>query len=380
MKTSKKHKNADLKSNFLKYAKIEKEIKQEIQMENEDEYYSDNFLFNKPKHRKDPIFAESVGAVSLYSQNELCYLYNNVRRIFGDEKERIIKEIIEDLSFKRNRRNLAGAPAECEIEKLRINYPNFSHVIDQISYAASLSKLAKEKWFQMPPLLLLGPPGVGKTSFAQAFAEILGVYFNRIDVGTLTTGSSIAGLSFSWSTGAPGEIFKAINESQTANPLIMLDEIDKFSGSFQYPIEPVLLSLLEKESAKNFKDEAMKLQLNCKYFLWIATANDLSLMSEPLKSRFNIVHVEKPSDTQMEKVVRNIYEKLKLANPWGYHFKNDLKDEVVKKLKEYNPRELNKVIQIGFGKAAARGGNDLIISDIEIKEKESVKINRIGFI
>ena len=230
----------------------------------------------------------------------------------------------------------------------------------------------------MPPLLLLGPAGVGKTAFAQEFAKILGVYFKRIDIGLTTTGSVLSGLSLGWGSGHTGDIFKIIIASEVANPLLMLDEIDKMGHQSAYPIEPTLLALLEKESAEDFKDEAIQLHLNCKHFLWIATANDEHLISEPLKSRFTIVNIRMPTREETKHIVRSIYRKIKANNPWGNAFKNELDDFVTDLLVDLSPREITRTMHAAFGKAAVRGGQEVTSSDFLLPSK--VATRQIGFV
>jgi DNA replication protein DnaC len=374
----KKSKKGIKPSGFALHVELEHAINMEL--ENPDAYLATDIFASRSrkKERPEPVFSESVGAVRLYLASEVSYLYQNVRRIFGDEKDRIVKEILEDLAKKKNRRNLAGSPESALIHQMRVDFPNFAEAIDQIEYAAALSKLSNKNWFQMSPLLLLGPPGVGKTAFVQAFAKMLGVYFRRIDIGTTSTGSLISGLSMGWSTGHTGEIFKAISEADTANPLLMLDEIDKMAGSSSYPVEPVLLGLLEKESAETFKEEAIKLTLNCKHFLWIATANNLEVISEPLKSRFTIVHVRHPNANEIQQIIRNIYRKILSTNPWGVSFNDEISDEVSKVLIEFSPREISRVLLMAFGRAALRRGEELLVSDVILPEKKSSK--QYGFV
>jgi len=378
MTQSKKTTNAEKLKGFARYVQLEQFVSAEL--ENPDPYLVTDILSVRSRNKEHDkhTFAESNGAVKLYSITELQYLFKNARRIFGDDRDHLVKEILFELSKKKNRRNLAGSPADADLQLLRLNFPNFSEAIDQIEFAAALSNLSNQQWFQMSPLLLLGEAGVGKTAFAQAFAKLLGVYFKRIDVGTATTGAIFSGLSLGWGSGHTGEIFKTINESETANPLILLDEVDKMSRGSSYPVEPILLSLLEKESAESFREEAVQLHFNCKHFLWVATANNLDAMSEPLKSRFNIVNVRAPNAVETQQIIRSIYRKIRANNPWGICFKSEISDSVIEALVSYSPRELTRILQIAFGKAAKRGGKEICTGDLQVNKKLVTKT--IGFL
>ena len=265
------------------------------------------------------------------------------------------------------------------MQDLRRDFPNFSEVIDQIEYAAALSRLAGKDWFQMQPILLLGPAGVGETAFAQAFANILGVHFKRLDVGTMSTAAMLTGLSLGWGTGHVGEVFKTIMTSETANPLFLLDEVDKMAGNHMTPLEPVMLSLLEKESSATFRDEALLIRMNCKHILWLATANNLDKMSEPMRSRFNIVNVKEPSKENVPQVVRSIYRKILTGNPWGHRFAKVLDDQVIERLVEYSPREASNILLLALGKAAKRGNNGINASDIPMRVAHGSLV-RMGFL
>lgn len=364
---------------FAKYVLIELKVKADIVTRKTDINDQDVYL-GRSKRQDEPkiTFAETSGAVCLYSILQVQDLYQHARRHFGDDRERTVKEILANLATKSNRRNLVGSPNAESIQQLKKNFPNFGEAIAQIEFAAALSNLSNQSWFQMPPLLLLGPAGVGKTAFAQAFAKLLGVYFKRIDVGTASTGAILSGLSLGWGSGHTGEIFKTINDAETANPLLMLDEIDKISHLSSYPIEPTLLALLEKESAGNFRDEAIQLHLNCQHFLWIATANNENQISEPLKSRFTIVNIRMPDRGETQHIIQSIYQKIRSNNPWGKAFKNKIDDIVLDELLDLSPRELTRLMQAAFGKAAIRGGREIESSDFSLPKKAVKK--QIGFV
>ena len=364
---------------FARYVQTEQSLITELELHKNNLYdHESNNSRSKKYEESKVMFFEKPGAVCLYSILQVQDLYSNARRIFGDDRERIAKEILANLATKSNRRNLAGSPSVESIRQLKTDFPNFYEAIEQIEFAAALSNLSNKSWFQMPPLLLLGPAGVGKTAFAQEFANILGIYFKRIDAGMATTGSVLSGLSLGWGSGHTGDIFKSISESEVANPLLMLDEIDKIGRQSSYPIEPTLLALLEKESAGDFKDEAIQLHLNCKHFLWIATANDEHLISEPLKSRFTIVNIRRPNREETKPIVHSIYRKIKANNPWGSAFKNELDNTVADELLDFSPRELTRIMSTAFGKAAVRGGREVKLSDFLLPNK--VATRQIGFV
>ena len=363
-------------THFIKHVQLEKLVLEEIV---EREILRNLRPEARSRKKIEATFVENTGAVEIYSMSEAESNFNKAEEVYGDDRAKYAKGLLKDLAKSGNRKNLAGPPPANALKNLRRDFPNFGEAIDQIEYAAALSSLSDKDWFQMQPLLLLGPPGVGKTAFAQAFAKILNIHFRRIDVGTMSTGSVLTGLSLGWSTGHVGEIFKTITSSLTANPLIMLDEVDKMAGHYMAPMEPLMLSLLEKESSATFRDEALLLRVNCSRILWIATANNLGNMSEPLKSRFNIVHVQAPSKEHLPNVLRSIYRKILQGNPWGHKFANKLEDAVIERLSAYSPRQASNALLLALGKAAVNGNKTINPNDIRSCDSESSKI-RMGFL
>ena len=140
-----------------------------------------------------------------------------------------------------------------------------------------------------------------------------------------------------------------------------------------------MLSLLEKESSATFRDEALLVRVNCSRILWIATANDLEKMSEPLKSRFNIVDVQAPSKEHLPNVLRSIYRKILQGNPWGHKFANILDDAVIERLSTYSPRQASNALLLALGKAAVNGNKTINPIDIPCCDSEVSKI-RMGFL
>ena len=365
-----------LATNFTKHILLEKLVNNEFE---EREILRNLKNEASSSKKNDSAFIENVGAVEIFSMTDAESNFNKANEIYGEDRTRYAKGLLTEIAKRGNRKNLAGSPVVEAIKGLHRDFPNFSEAINQIEYAAALSQLAGKDWFQMQPLLLLGPTGVGKTAFAQAFANILSVTFKRLDVGTMSSASVLAGLSLGWGTGHIGEVLKTITSSPTANPLIMLDEIDKISGHYMAPMEPVLLSLLEKETATSFIDEALLMRINCKHILWIGTANDLKKLSDPLRSRFNIVDIQAPSKAHFPNVIRSIYRKILHGNPWGHKFEKVLHDQVIERLSNHSPREASNLLLLALGKAAMCGNTTIDANDIPVRDGGESKI-RMGFL
>ena len=370
------HKKTSHKTHFGLHVTIEKAVIKNI-MEKQ-ELRALNTLTRNDKNIEQLHFVENVGATQLFSMAQAEHLYRNAKNSFGDDRWRYGQSKILEAIKLGNRRMLAKAPAADEFRKLKENFPNFAEVVDVLNGAAALCRLSAEGYLQIPPLLLLGPPGVGKTAFVQAFGKIAGLPFNRLDIGMSSTGSVLSGLSLDWGTGRTGQIFNLLTESEYANPIFMLDEIDKSRGNYNAPVEPVLLSLLEPESAICFRDEAISLPINTSHIIWIATANYIDQISSPLLSRFTVINIQQPSPEQSKQVIQSIYHKIRNDKPWGFRFPKTLNVEVVNKLSLCPPRLASKNIQQAFGVAAKNHRTEILLEDLPVHTVK--KVNRIGFI
>lgn len=369
----KKPKHGKLLDGFAKYVVTEKEVIHAAQFAQEDDFFG----YRKKSREKELV--ENDGPFELYHFSEAMYLYDNAELTYGRENISHARALLRDINKHGNRKQVAKAPCIFDIETLRNRFPNFKQAIDQIAAATALSKISEHQNFVMKPLLLLGPAGVGKTAFCQAIAKIIDVPFRRIDIAQTTTNAILSGLSLSWSTGQIGEILKYLTTSKVINPILLLDEIDKANGNYRHPIEPTLLTLLEAESAKAFKDEALQLSINCEHMIIFATANDASNMSQPLLSRFDVVNVRKPNRDEMVGIIQNMYQDYLNKNAWGKSFHPTLNEKVVSLLINHTPRKIKAILQAAFGKAALRGSQEIGENDIEILEYEVSKM-KIGFI
>ena len=263
-----------------------------------------------------------------------------------------------------------------EMEGLFQELPNFAIVLEDIRKHLALCVDSNDS-IELPPMLLLGEPGIGKTHFARKLAQLLGTGFGFVPMSSLTAGWVLSGASSQWKNAKPGKVFDTFLNGEYANPVIVVDELDKASSDGQYDPLGALYELLEVETATRFVDEFVELPIDASGAVWLATANDTSRIPEPLVNRLTVYEIDRPDEAGSVRIANTIYSEVRNAHDWGRQFPEAPSESTLEKLAGLPPREMRRAIQSAFGNAKLAGRTE--VSPDDVQPGRGSRRSKIGF-
>ena len=263
-----------------------------------------------------------------------------------------------------------------EMQSLYDELPNFGEVLEHIRRQLALCADSEDD-VELPPILLLGGPGIGKTYFARRVSLLLGTGYGFVPMSSLTAGWVLSGASSQWKNSKPGKVFETFLNGEYANPVMVVDELDKASADGQYDPLGALYELLETQTALRFTDEFAEIPIDASGAVWFATANDAARIPEPLLNRMNVYEIEPPDASGSARIAKSLYREIRESHDWGRRFPETPSGSVVEKLSLLTPREMRRAVQAAFGNAKVAGRDELSPQDVDILR--GGKRQRIGF-
>jgi len=266
-----------------------------------------------------------------------------------------------------------GLPA---MEHLYDEMPNFNEVLDDVRRQLALCTDSRDA-LEITPMLLLGPPGIGKTYFAREIAQLLGTGLGFISMSSLTAGWVLSGASSQWKGSRPGKVFETLVDGNYANPVMVVDEIDKARAEHAYDPLGALYSLLEHDTAGSFTDEFAEVAIDASQVIWVATANDERCIPEPILNRMNVFEVRAPDANAARAIAIRLYKQLRGSHEWGQRFDEQASEAVLERLSGTAPREMRRSWMTAFGNARLAGRSVVELTDLP---GANPKRGAIGFV
>jgi len=277
-------------------------------------------------------------------------------------------------------RRVAGPPDLGAIEALARDFPHCLGLTELLRRRVALARCCPTPTFSLPPLLLAGDPGCGKTALAKRVAALMSVPFAEVDMASVQTTFSLVGLDVGYATGRPGKVWETL-QNECMSPVILLDELDKArSANGDEEVTSFLYSLLEPLTAKGFCDAAIGLAIDASRITWIATCNDPQVIHPAIRSRFTMIDVRMPTSKQMPAVIESIHRELLLTAEWRAWFKQPPPAEALRALARFSPREARLAIEEMYASAAIAGRRSVLPDDVPKNASRARPTRQIGFI
>lgn len=311
-----------------------------------------------------------------------CQLYDRAalasRLEEASDSEKALKHELRKAQCLGPVRRLAKAPGPQALRRLMEDFPHFRAVIDLLAQRCSLARVTPGATFSLPPILLTGSPGVGKTAFAEALATQLAQPIQRVDIAAATAGFDLTGSHESWGGARHGRIWTLL-QSETISGVLMLEELDK-AGTSNFPILGPLYALLEPVSAQHFRDAYIDVEVDASRLIVVGTCNDAEQVEPALRSRFREFRIPAPTRHDMPAIAKSIYRVMRSTQPWTTPFCEELPKDVLERLADATPRQLYRALEDAHARAAADGRLHLLPEDIAIQQNgRDGTARRLGF-
>ncbi len=307
--------------------------------------------------------SRSIFTRLIYTLEELESLANRAKRYKDNDEVKRLTLIVRKLRGLGITREFQLADPSA-VASMAAEFPHFSDVINLVHQRLLLAqKMAAPP--VLPPLLLHGGPGLGKTHFTRALAKILGGPCRTVQFDTGAENSALLGLDKQWSNSEPGILFELLCQGPVANPVVLLEELDKthrFSDSC--PLD-ALHALLEPSTSASVRDMCLELQFDASAVTYISTANELGKIPEPLQSRFEVFEVRQPTSEESIQIAEVVTAAV--VREYGFNGFSPASRRVVIEVAHLTARGVRKAVTAAIANAVLNGRDYLKVSDLRIE-------------
>lgn len=298
----------------------------------------------------------------------------------GNNQQRVL---LQSMAEDKGRRQLREVPAGDPLADMRERFPHFADVLDLVATSLALSGCGDDgRPVYMPPILLRGTAGTGKTFFAQELARVLELHFVERDLSVTSEAFVIVGMDAAWKNSKPGIVFDALVHGNTANPLILLDELDKVAvtTSHNSPMQ-ALHALLEPTSAATFTDEFVPIKLDTSRVNWILTANQ-AFIPDPIITRLEVFDIREPTKAECRQIAASVWKRVCATRmPRGHGFSTEMEGPLLDYMSQCTPRVMRKMLTLAAGKAVQDSRRHMVLEDLTCAARRYVvPEKRMGFI
>jgi ATP-dependent Lon protease len=303
--------------------------------------------------------------VQVYDWDEPLKLIKDLGYSIADKELAFrCRELFKKLKQKGHLRKIARPAGSVKdaMDKLRNSHPHFSLVIDLVQERLAFAEVHGRSP-SVPPILLIGPPGVGKTDFSQRLAAALDAPIRRHGFDTAVTESAFLGTDKRWANTTYGNVFELLCLGEAANPVFLLDEIDKAAANDKCDPVASLHTLLEPVTATRVRDISVELEFDASHVTWIATANDVRKVPSSLRSRFNEFEIKHPAAEQALRIAMSVASAVhqKVGGVQAFQIPSRRIAVLVAHL---TAREQMQALEAAFARASVNGRTELRRGDL----------------
>lgn len=324
--------------------------------------------------------AQPGESVKVFDSAQALNLKNGIHTGDSDLRDRLALTYAA-LRERRSTHRKFGKPNSLKpLFALKQKFPNFAQVVDWvISQVKVILKIRRP--MRIAPMLLVGPPGIGKTHFANELGAALGTSLYERAFDSDLTSSLFLGSDKKWGNSQHGLIFEALALGEYANPVCVIDELDKVPRNLSYGSATAnLYSLLEPRSSARARDISLEFELNASFITWLFMCNSINGLDAPILSRLKVFNITQADAVGSLQITGQVM--LDVLNEMGLDgFDRSVK--LRRHIAHLDPREARQLTEAAVANAVLNGRLHLEVGDFPEEfrdEKHSSKRKHSGYL